>query len=81
MAKFKKRIMFKKAATTAVTFLALFAAGVATVQIPDDPGALDTALPGIGIAIAGAAWRAYRNMKKNPDKYGNPLGNNYPSGY
>lgn len=81
MAKFKKTIMFKKAATTAVTFLALFASGVATVTIPEDPGALEQALPGLGLAIAGAAWRAYRNMKKNPEKYGNPLGNGYPSGY
>ena len=81
MAKFKKRIMFKKAAATAVQFVALFAAGVATVQIPDDPGALEQALPGLGLAIAGAAWRAYRNMRKNTDKVGNPLGNGYPSGY
>ena len=80
--KFKKKIMLKKAATTAVTFLGLFVAGVASVQIPDDPAALDAALPGIGIAIAGAAWRAYRNMRKNPEKPGNPLvGTHIPSGY
>jgi hypothetical protein len=80
--RFLKRVTLKKAATTGVTFLGLFVAGMATVEIPTDPSALDKALPAIGIAVAGAAWRAYRNMRKNTDKVGNPLGGgNVPSGY
>lgn len=80
--RFLKRITLKKAASTGATFLGLFLAGMATVEIPDDPSALDKALPAIGIAVVGAAWRAYRNMAKNTDKTGNPLGGgNVPSGY
>ncbi len=80
--RFLKRITLKKAATTGATFLGLFVAGMATVEIPTDPSALDKALPAIGIAVVGAAWRAYRNMAKNTDKPGNPLGGgNVPSGY
>jgi len=80
--RFLKRITLKKAATTGATFLGLFLAGMATVEIPTDPSALDKALPAIGIAVAGAAWRAYRNMRKNPELTGNPLaGPNVPSGY
>jgi len=80
--RFLKRITLKKAASTGATFLGLFVAGMATVEIPTDPSALDKALPAIGIAVAGAAWRAYRNMAKNTDKPGNPLGGpNVPSGY
>jgi len=81
--RFLKRITLKKAAQTGATFLGLFLAGMATVEIPADPSALDKALPAIGIAVAGAAWRAYRNMAKNTDKPGNPLGGggNVPSGY
>lgn len=87
--RFFKRTMLKKAAKTGVTFLGLFVAGMATVEIPTDPSALDKALPAIGIAVAGAAWRAYRNMKKNEfdangmPMQGNPLNRNknVPSGY
>lgn len=80
--RFLKRVTLRKAASTGVTFLGLFVAGMATVEIPTDPSALDKALPAIGIAVAGAAWRAYRNMAKNTDKPGNPLGGgNVPSGY
>jgi hypothetical protein len=80
--RFLKRVTLRKAATTGATFLGLFVAGMATVDIPTDPSALDKALPAIGIAVAGAAWRAYRNMRKNSDKAGNPLaGPNVPSGY
>jgi len=81
--RFLKRITLRKAATTGATFLGLFVAGMATVEIPDDPSALDKALPAIGIAVIGAAWRAYNNMRKNPEKPGNPLGGggNVPSGY
>lgn len=80
--RFLKRITLRKAASTGATFLGLFVAGMATVEIPTDPSALDKALPAIGIAVAGAAWRAYRNMRKNPELSGNPLaGPNVPSGY
>lgn len=80
--RFLKRITLRKAASTGATFLGLFVAGMATVEIPTDPSALDKALPAIGIAVAGAAWRAYRNMKKNGNLTGNPLGGgNVPSGY
>jgi hypothetical protein len=80
--RFLKRVTLRKAATTGATFLGLFVAGMATVEIPADPSALDKALPAIGIAVAGAAWRAYRNMRKNPELSGNPLaGPNVPSGY
>lgn len=80
--RFLKRITIRKAASTGATFLGLFLAGMATVEIPTDPSALDKALPAIGIAVVGAAWRAYRNMAKNTDKPGNPLGGgNVPSGY
>lgn len=80
--RFLKRITLRKAASTGATFLGLFVAGMATVEIPTDPSALDKALPAIGIAVAGAAWRAYRNMRKNGNLPGNPLGGgNVPSGY
>ncbi len=80
--RFLKRVTLRKAASTGATFLGLFLAGMATVEIPADPSALDKALPAIGIAVAGAAWRAYRNMAKNTDKPGNPLGGpNVPTGF
>jgi hypothetical protein len=81
--KFRKSITIQKAVKTALTFLGLFAAGVATVQIPEDPGAFETAAPAIGIAVIGAAWRAWHNMRKNDHLHGNPLKSerHWPSGY
>ena len=80
--KYRKLTTFRKAAQTGITFLLLFAAGVATVEIPEDSDAFDKAMPALLIAVIGAAWRAYNNMSKNRDKVGNPLGGpTWPSGY
>lgn len=80
--KFLKRITMQKAIASALKIGVAFAAGVAAVEIPADPGALETAGPGLLLAIVVGAARAYSNMDKNRDKPGNPLGgSNTPSGY
>jgi nucleotide-binding universal stress UspA family protein len=56
--KFRKSITIQKAVKTALTFLGLFAAGVATVQIPEDPGAFETAAPALE-----TAWATYERLE------------------
>lgn len=63
--KIKWSITAKKAITTGVGFVTAFAVALQGVEVPEDVGTFEQALPGIAVAVVLAVIRAANNVRKN----------------